>query len=100
MPPICMYAFTGMFVRMRTSMNLPDALLEDARARAAAEGSTVTNLVVEGLRARLAAPRASTRATINPPSRRLGRPRVDISDNQAVRTILDAETDRPFGDSR
>lgn len=35
---------------MRTSMNLPDALLEQARTRAVETGRTVTSLVEEALR--------------------------------------------------
>lgn len=35
---------------MRTSMNLPDALLEQAKARASETGRTVTSLVEEALR--------------------------------------------------
>jgi plasmid stability protein len=35
---------------MRTSMNLPDALLEQVKARAAETGRTVTSLVEEALR--------------------------------------------------
>jgi hypothetical protein len=81
-------------------MNLPDALLEATKARAAAEGTTVTDLVIEGLRARLAAPRVSERASVNPPTRRLGRQRVDISDNAAVLALLDAESDAAFRDPR
>jgi len=35
---------------MRTTINLPDALAAEAKARAAAEGRTFTSLVEEGLR--------------------------------------------------
>lgn len=74
-------------------MNLPDGLLEQAKARAATEGSTVTNLVVEGLRARLAAPPADAGTQISLPTRRLGRSAVDISDNRNVRDVLDSDED-------
>ena len=75
---------------MRTSMNLPDSLLAEVKAKAAAEGSTVTQLVIEGLRGRLAAS-VSTRTTVSLPTRNLGHARVDISDNAAVRDALEAE---------
>lgn len=45
-----------MVVCMRTTINLPDALAEAAKRRAAAEGRTFTSVVEEGLRAVLAAP--------------------------------------------
>lgn len=77
---------------MRTSMNLPDSLLAEAKARASAEGSTVTQLVVEGLRGRLAAS-SVTQTTVSLPTRKLGRAKVDISDNTAVRDTLDDHTD-------
>lgn len=43
-----------MLICMRTTINLPDALAAEAKARAAAEGRTFTSLVEEGLRAVLA----------------------------------------------
>ena len=38
---------------MRTTVDLPDELLRQARARAAEEGTTLTALLAEGLRLRL-----------------------------------------------
>lgn len=43
-----------MLRRMRTTINLPDALAREIKARAAAENRTVTSLVEEGLRIVLA----------------------------------------------
>ena len=40
---------------MRTTLNIPDPLIKDAKRRAVEEGKTLTDLLVEGLRARLAA---------------------------------------------
>jgi hypothetical protein len=40
---------------MRTTLNIPDPLIRDAKRRAMEEGKTLTDLLVEGLRARLAA---------------------------------------------
>ena len=85
---------------MRTSMNLPDSLLAEAKAKAAAEGSTVTQLVVEGLRSRIAAPASATTTTIALPTRNLGRSSVDIRDNVAVRDILDSDEDLKYRDPR
>ena len=39
-----------MLVCVRTTINLPDALAEAAKARAVAEGKTFTRIVEEGLR--------------------------------------------------
>lgn len=39
---------------MRTTLNIPDLLIKDAKRRAVEEGKTLTDLLVEGLRARLA----------------------------------------------
>lgn len=43
-----------MLVCMRTTINLPDGLAAEAKARAAAERRTFTSLVEEGLRSVLA----------------------------------------------
>jgi hypothetical protein len=85
---------------MRTSMNLPDSLLAEAKAKAHAEGSTVTQLVVEGLRSRMATPDAAPLTAVSLPSRDLGRALVDLSDNEAVRMILDADEDSKYRDPR
>ncbi|MHB1173043.1 MAG: hypothetical protein ACYCZY_11265 [Lacisediminihabitans sp.] len=85
---------------MRTSMNLPDGLLEQARATAAAEGSTVTQLMIEGLRSRIAGASSEKRSQISLPSRKLGKASVDLSDNRSVRDILDAGEDAAFRDPR
>ncbi|TSD93953.1 CopG family transcriptional regulator [Skermania sp. ID1734] len=77
---------------MRTSMNLPDALLEQARQCANETGRTVTSLVEEALRKLL----AEHQATSSKPSRRIttdglprGRLLVDVTDRDAVWRELD-----------
>lgn len=47
------YALVDMFLCMRTTVNLPDELLRQARRRAADEGTTLTALLADGLRLRL-----------------------------------------------
>jgi len=42
---------------MRTTVDLPEALLRTARERAAAEGTTLTRLLADGLQLRLSAGR-------------------------------------------
>lgn len=82
-----------MLVCMRTTINLPDALAEAAKARAAAEGRTFTSLVEEGLRAVLAAQRTfddpvPTLPAYGDPG---GRFLVDVSDRDALWEALDAD---------
>lgn len=45
-----MCAFSRMLVCMRTTMNLPDGLMEQVKVRAAASGRTATSVVEEALR--------------------------------------------------
>ncbi len=78
---------------MRTTINLPDALATQAKARAAAEGRTFTSLVEEGLRAVLydTSPDPSSRPEPLPsfgdPN---GRLLVDLADKEALWAALDA----------
>ena len=80
---------------MRTSMNLPDSLLDAARERAKQEGRTVTSLVEEALWDLLAKERASSGPRPLPTD---GHPRgrflVDIDDKDALWEILDADEAR------
>lgn len=43
----------GTLICMRTTVDLPDELLRQARSRAAEEGTTLTALLADGLRLRL-----------------------------------------------
>ena len=79
-----------MLVCMRTTINLPDALADAAKARARAEGRTFTSLVEEGLRAVL--DQEPTSATSPEPLPTYGRPDgevlVDIADRDALWAVL------------
>jgi hypothetical protein len=80
-----------MFVCMRTTINLPDALAEAAKAKAAAERRTFTSVVEEGLR--LVLDRSAEPATREPlPSygERGARFLVDPADREALWAALDA----------
>lgn len=46
---------------MKTTLNLNDALISDAKALAAKQRTTLTRVVEEGLRLRLARPTSNTR---------------------------------------
>lgn len=73
-------------------MHLPDALLEQARARAAEEGRTVTSLVEEALRKLLAdglATRPAERRKLTTDGFPDGKLLIDITDKDALWAELD-----------
>ena len=81
---------------MRTTVDLPEDLLREARSAAAVSGRTLTSIVEEALRERLA-----RRAMGRPVRRRLqtwGRggtlPGVDLDDSAALLDVMDG-TDAP-----
>jgi hypothetical protein len=78
----------------RTTVRLPDELMDRARRKAAAEKRTLTSLIEEGLRL-VTSPKKAQRA-----ERRLPRistatggfyPGIDISNNAAIQEIEDLE---------
>jgi hypothetical protein len=78
---------------MRTTVDLPDELLRQARARAAAEGTTLTALLAEGLRLRLSGSPADRRRPKRLPISTVGgglQPWIDPSSNAS---LLDAADD-------
>lgn len=83
-----------MLVCMRTTINLPDSLAGEAKARALAEGRTFTSLVEEGLRILLAEERAESVQPLptfgDPDDEFL----VDLSDREALWSALDADGPR------
>lgn len=85
-----------MLICMRTTLNLPDGLVTQAKAHAAARGQTLTSLVEEGLRLALAQS-AIPHPTAPEPLPAYGRPEgsilIDLADRDAVWAILDE--DRP-----
>lgn len=81
-----------MLVCMRTTINLPDALGEAAKAKAAAEGRTFTSLVEEGLRAVLGGTGTETTPKPLPVfGDKTGRFLVDPADREALAAALDAD---------
>ena len=81
-----------MFVCMRTTINLPDGLAEEAKQMARSSGRTFTSLVIEGLQQVLSdadAPVAFERLPAHgSPSQQ---PLVDIADRDALAAALDAD---------
>jgi hypothetical protein len=81
-----------MLICMRTTINLPDALAEAAKAKAADEGRTFTSVVEEGLRSVIDAGSAPPTAPARLPvtGRPGGRPLIDLLDHDALWEALDA----------
>jgi hypothetical protein len=86
-------ALAGTLICMRTTIDLPDELLRQARSRAAEEGTTLTALLADGLRLRLA---GATTAPARPrrlPVSKIGggvQPWIDPASNAS---LLDAADD-------
>ena len=82
-----------MFFCMRTTVDLPDELLRQARRRAADEGTTLTALLADGLRLRLGGAAGGRRRPRRLPVSRVGgglRPWIDPASNAS---LLDAADD-------
>lgn len=78
---------------MRTTIDLPDELLREARKRAAHEGTTLTALLADGLRLRLGDVNAAPRAARPLPVSTVGgglQPWIDAASNAS---LLDAADD-------
>jgi hypothetical protein len=92
-PPCSMLHVPILSLCMRTTVDLPDELLRQARTRAAEEGTTLTALLTEGLRLRLSdAPPGRKRQRKLPTSVAGGglHPWIDPSSNAS---LLDAADD-------
>lgn len=83
----------GMLICMRTTLNLSEALASEAKARAAAEGRTLTSFIEEALRDRLAKEEPATPRQPLPTfgNRHTSRFLVDIDDRDALWDVLDEE---------
>ena len=81
-----------MLICMRTTINLPDGLAEEAKARARERGRTFTSLVVDGLRRvlddDLSTDDSEALPTYGDPN---ARPLVDLADREALGAALDAD---------
>jgi hypothetical protein len=77
---------------MRTTMNLPDALLDEVRERAKSEGRTVTSLMIEALQDLLdKKPVEHERYSFPTWGAPNGRMLIDIDDKDAVQRLFDEE---------
>jgi hypothetical protein len=81
-----------MLVCMRTTLNLPDGLVTQAKAHAAESGQTLTSLVEEGLRLVLRQhdiPYPAEPEPLPAYGHPQGRILIDLADRDAVWEILD-----------
>lgn len=79
---------------MRTTVRLDDELLREAKVRAAEQGITLTQLIDESLRERLASrPRRMSVEPFRLATYGKGgiRPGVNLDDNRALRDLMDEE---------
>jgi hypothetical protein len=79
---------------MRTTVDLPDELLREARQRAAEEGTTLTALLAEGLRLRLAGRNTSRRRRRRLPMSTVGgglQPGIDPASNASLFDAADGD---------
>jgi len=81
---------------MKTTVNLPDALLEAAKRRARAHDRTLTSLIEEGLH-RVLADDPDGPSTLDLPTWGTGEGRVlvDVRDREALWQALDADASWP-----
>lgn len=71
-----------MLIRMKTTLVLPDNLVRTIKRRAAERGTTLSQIVAEALTRGLAAEPARDLAPL--PTHRMGKPRVDVADRNAL----------------
>ena len=79
---------------MRTTLRLPDALLREAKQEAAKSGITLTALIEESLRERLARSRANaeaqSRIRLTTTGRGGGHPGIDLDDSASLLDLSSA----------
>jgi len=78
-----------MFFLMKTTLVLPDNLVRTLKRRAAERGTTLSQVVAEALTRGLETEPALDVAPL--PTHRMGKPRVDIADRNALYDAMDDE---------
>lgn len=87
---------SDMLLCMRTTIMINDDLFRKAKAAAATEGRTLTSLIEDALRDRLAPKEAPRKRIVLPTFRGNGvRAGIDLSNNAALRDLMD-EDDHDF----
>jgi hypothetical protein len=77
-----------MVFRMKTTLIIPDPVLQDLKRQAAKRGTSMSELAAELLRKGLAS-RPEPRRLPPLPSFKMGPPKVDIADREALYEVLD-----------
>jgi hypothetical protein len=76
---------------MRTTVRLPEELLQRAKTAAAREGTTLTALIERGLRIVLQRPSTPPDRTYPPVSPQVGRQLVDVTKTSELLELLDED---------
>jgi hypothetical protein len=82
-----------MLICMRTTLNLDDNLIREAKRMAAEKDTTLTAVIEESLRARLESQRPPKRIQFTTAGGGWVLPGVDIDDNALTRDIMDGFVD-------
>ncbi len=76
-----------MIIHMKTTLVLPDSLVRTLKRRAAERGTTLSQVVAEALTRGL---EAAPTLDLSPlPTHRMGKPRVDVADRNALYDAMD-----------
>jgi hypothetical protein len=80
---------------MRTTVNLPDDLLQQAKLYAASRGATLTQVLEDSLRTQLSRQQDERRSERVPLPTAPGAPRpgIDLDDSAALLDVMDAADD-------
>ena len=84
-----------MLICMRTTLNLDDNLIREAKRMAAEKDTTLTALIEESLRTRLESERPAKRIQFTTAGGGWVHSGVDIDDNALTRDIMDGFVDSP-----
>ena len=76
-----------MIIRMKTTLVLPDHLVRTLKRRAAERGTTLSQVVAEALTRGLEPTPTLDIAPL--PTQRMGKPRVDLADRNALSDAMD-----------
>jgi hypothetical protein len=95
-PDLHIYALANMLLRMRTTIDINDRLLAEAKSLAAERGFSLKALVEEALRERLQGRANGRRVAVELPTYSGNglQPGVDLTDSAALLEVMDADAGR------
>jgi hypothetical protein len=88
-----MRALLASIIVPRTTLDLDASVLDQLRRRARAEHKSMGALASERLAAALREDPARRTVPLAWPSRRMGAPKVDLADKEALRRVLDGQSE-------